>query len=245
MQSDQPLSQTSWKEHQKVCAYCADGKPLCNRGHKLVAKLCDYPDCDNSKPCPEHVGNADAPNPVSDQPLADAMDSNKLAEKIFNLFPRGRTVPDDLSCRAEDGPTLAALLESFRNKPAVISADARGWAERVDALYREYGQYVNVSMIAALLESFRAETLEQVRDYVAEEMDDWGGPERKVLNGIRDKILARLKNPAPHAAELREQALDLANDEYNKLRKNLGYPPLDNKGRWIFEAERAKLESGK
>ena len=56
-EDDMPLSQTSWAEHQKVCAYCSDGKADCNRGRKLLANLCEHPDCDNQKPCPVHQGD--------------------------------------------------------------------------------------------------------------------------------------------------------------------------------------------
>ena len=113
-------------------------------------------------------------------PVSASADARELAHKITEAIrvamrdrfdarePSGhawdeqrRVAHETIQAQRE---SIAALLGSFRNKPAVISADARGWAERVDALYREYGQYVNVSMIAALLESFRAETLEQVRD---------------------------------------------------------------------------------
>lgn len=135
--------------------------------------------------------------------------------------------------RLESPPDHGKFKQVFMDaQPSPASADARELAKAILSIYDDPDSIAEsaITQGAALLESFRAETLEQVRDY-------------KLLKGIRDKILARLKNPAPHAAELREQALDLANDEYNKLRKNLGYPPLDNKGRWIFEAERAKLES--
>ena len=52
------------------------------------------------------------PTPALDTPPSSA-DARELAEKIFNLFQEEELCPC-LSCRAEDGPTLAALLESFR-----------------------------------------------------------------------------------------------------------------------------------
>jgi len=53
----------------------------------------------------------------------------------------------------------------------------------------------------------------------------------KVVRDLFDTIAAR-----DAEIERLRKALDLANTEYNRLRKSgFSYPPLDNKGRWLHE----------
>ena len=88
--------------------------------------------------------------PQSDQPC-------ELHRKLNCQWMTCQAAPASQPSAPAQKPHLDGITPEFQPSPA--SVDAREWAERVDALYREYGQYVNVSRLATLLESFRAETL--------------------------------------------------------------------------------------
>ena len=85
------------------------------------------------------------------QPSAAGADARKLTEKIFNLFQEEELCSCP-SCRAEDGPTLAALLESFRrsvtqrdsvefaisclesSQEGIAENESKGWKANYDRL---------------------------------------------------------------------------------------------------------------
>lgn len=74
------------------------------------------------------------------------------------------------------------------------------------------GHYSIVCHKPSCLEVFSAsatsDALRSTEDILNEEMSDWGGPERKIINGLRDAILIRLRSLTPASirrdADLRE-----------------------------------------
>lgn len=55
--------------------------------------------------------------------------------------------------------------------------------------------------VAAFVASRIAQAREQMEEIVNEELSDWGGPERILLNARRDAILTRLRQLAEHVRE--------------------------------------------